>query len=80
MEWTLHIAIFKMDNQQGPTVQHITLRSRLYSCLDRKGVWGRMAIYVHMAESLHCSSKSITAVFIGYTQIQNEKLKTFKEK
>ena len=37
-----HTAIFKMDNQQGPTVQHRELCSMLCSSLDGRGVWGRM--------------------------------------
>ena len=32
--WTCTIAIFKMDNQQGPTVQHMELCSVLCSSLD----------------------------------------------
>ena len=34
----VHTAIFKMDNQQRPTVQHIKLYSRLCSSLDGRGV------------------------------------------
>ena len=37
-----HTAIFKMDNQQGPTVQHRELCSMLCGSLDGRGVWGRM--------------------------------------
>ena len=33
-----HTAIFKMDNQQGPTVQHMELCSMLCGSLDGKGV------------------------------------------
>ena len=35
--------------------------------------WGRMEIY--MAESLSCSSETITTLLISYTQIQNKKFK-----
>ena len=38
----VHTAIFKMDNQQGPTVQHRELCSVLCGSLDGRGVWGRM--------------------------------------
>ena len=31
-----------MDNQQGPTVEHMELCSMLCSNLDGRGVWGRM--------------------------------------
>ena len=34
--------IFKMDNQQGPTVQHRELCSMSCGSLDGRGVWGRM--------------------------------------
>ena len=42
----VHSAIFKMDNQQGPTVQHrelCSLRHTRLLCgsLDGRGVWGR---------------------------------------
>ena len=40
----------KMDNQQGPTVQHRELCSLLCSSLDARGVWGRMNTCVCMAE------------------------------
>ena len=45
-------AIFKMDNQQGPTVQHRELWSMLCCSLDGRGVWGRMDTCICMAESL----------------------------
>ena len=35
----VHTAIFKMDNQQGPTVQHRELCSVLCGSLDGRG-WG----------------------------------------
>ena len=34
----VHTAIFKMANQQGPTVQHGELRSMLRGSLDGRGV------------------------------------------
>ena len=34
-----------------------------------------MCIYVCMAGSLCCSSESVTTLLIGYTPIQNKKLK-----
>ena len=50
-----HTAVFKMDNQQGPTAQHRELCSVLCGSLDGRGVWGRMDTCVYIAESLHCS-------------------------
>ena len=34
--------------------------------LDGTGVWGRMDTCVCVAESLHCSPETITALLIGY--------------
>ena len=39
-------AIFKVENQQGPTVKHIELCSILCSSLDGRRVWGRKDTYV----------------------------------
>ena len=70
-----HTAIFKMDNQQGPTVEHIELCSMLCGGLDRRGVWGRMDTWTCMAESLHCSPESIITLFLSCIPMQNKKLK-----
>ena len=56
----VHNAIFKMDNQQGPTEQHREVCSMLCGSLDGKGVWGRMDTCTCMAEFLHCSPETIT--------------------
>ena len=45
--------------------------------LDGRGISGRMDTCICMAESLHCSPESITTLLIGYTPIQNKKLKTW---
>jgi len=47
-----HTAIFKMDNQQGPTVEHRELCSALRGSLDGRGVRGRMDTWIFMAEAL----------------------------
>ena len=62
----VHTNIFKMDSQQGPTVEHRELCSILCGGLHGRGVWGRMdtCMYVCMAESLHCPPENIT-LFIG---------------
>ena len=74
----VHTAIFKMDNQQGPTVQQRELCSMLCGSLDGRGVWGRMDTCVCMAESLCCASEAVTTLLIGYIPIQNKKLKKIK--
>ena len=66
--WDVHVhtAIFKMDNQQEPMVQHRELYSILHGSLDGKGVWGEMNTCMCMAESLCCPPETITTLFIGY--------------
>ena len=50
----------------------------LCGSLDGRGVWGKMDTSVFMAEYLHCSPETITALLIGCTPIQNSKLKKKK--
>ena len=64
--WNVHTVIFKVDNQQGPTVQHRKLYSMLCGSLDGRGAWGRMNTCICMAESLHCSPETITTLLISY--------------
>ena len=44
----VHIATFKMDNQQGPNVQHREICSMLHGSLDGRGVSGRVDTYICM--------------------------------
>ena len=67
------IAMFKKDNQQGPTVQHRELCSMLCGSLDGRGVWGRKDTWICMAESLCCAPETITTVLIGYTPKEDKK-------
>ena len=62
----MHTAIFKMDNQQGPAVEHKELCSVLWGCLDGRRVWGRIDTCMRMAESLPYSPETITTLFIGW--------------
>ena len=39
--------------------------------LDGRGAWGTIGTCLCIAESLHCSSETITTLLIGYTPIQN---------
>ena len=71
----VHTAIFKMDNQQGPTVEHMKLCSMLCGNLDGRGVWGRMDTCICMAESLCCSPETITIMLISFTPVQKFKKK-----
>ena len=65
----IHTAVFKMDNQQGPTVWHMELCSMLCGSLDGRGVCGRMDTCIWMAEFLFCSPETITTLLISYTPI-----------
>ena len=64
----VHTAIFGMDNQQGPTVQHRGICSMLCGNQDGRGVWGRMHTYIYMAKSLPCSPGTITHCQWGIPQ------------
>ena len=76
----MHTAVFKMDNQQGPTVQHMEFSSTLCGSLDGSRVWGRIDPCICMAESLRCPPEITTTLLIGYTSIQNKKIKVKKKK
>ena len=54
-----------MDNQQGPTGEHMELCSMICGNLDGRGVCGRMDTCTHMAESLRCSPETITTLFVN---------------
>ena len=66
MDIYIYSAIFKMDYQQGHTVQYRELCSVLCGSPERRGVSGRMDthicmgthMYMYMYESLSCSSES----------------------
>ena len=60
-------AVFKMDNQQGPTVLYMELCSVLRGNLDGRGVWERMDTCLCMAELFCCAPETITAWLISYT-------------
>ena len=66
--WTciMHTALFKMDNQQGPTVWHM---GPLLNVMWQPGWEGSLGqngyMYICVAESLGCSPKTIT-LLIGY--------------
>ena len=61
----IHTAIFKMDNQQGPAVEHRELCSMIRGCLDGRRVCGRIDTCMCMAESLPYSLETITTLFVN---------------
>ena len=72
----MYSAIFKVDNQQGPTSQPREPCSMLCGSRDGRKVWGRMDTCVCMAESLFCSPETAPILLIGYIPIQDKSLKT----
>ena len=44
----IHTAVFKMDNQQGPTIQHRELCSMSCGSLDGRRRFGEEWIHVHV--------------------------------
>ena len=62
----VHSAIFKMDNQQGPTVEHRELCLMLHGSLDGRGVCRRMDTCICMTEFLCYSPEIITTLLISY--------------
>ena len=62
----VHTATFKMENQQGPAVEHRELCSVLCGSLDGRDVWRRKDTCVCMAESLRCPPETITALFVNW--------------
>ena len=74
----VHTAIFKMENQQGPTVERREPCSVLRGSLDGRGVWRRMGTCTCMAESLHCSSNyhnTVNQIYPNTTGVGVEKNK-----
>ena len=76
----VHTAVFKMDNQQGPTVQPWNSAQCYVPALFGMGVQGRRDICMCMTRSLCCSPETTTTLLIGYTPIQNKSLKFEKTK
>ena len=56
-----------MNNQQGPTVQHIELCSVFCNNLNGKGIWKRIDTCVCITESsLCCPPETVTTLLTGY--------------
>ena len=62
----VHTAVFKMDKQHGPTVQHKELCSMLCGGLNGRWVSGRMGLGICMTESLHCSPETHISAILQY--------------
>ena len=69
----VHTAVFKMDNQQRPTVQYKKLCSMFCGSLDGRADWGRIDTCICMDESLQCSPETVTTLIINLLQIKSLK-------
>ena len=65
----VYSAIFKMNYQQGATVQPREL-SMLCGSMGGRGVWGRMDTCMCMAESLCCSEIPET-ISVQFSSVQS---------
>ena len=62
----VHPAVFKMDDQQRPTVQHRELCSILHSW-NMKRIWKRIATCICITESLCCIHETNIILLIKYS-------------
>ena len=67
------------DGASRVSVTHMELCSVLLLCasLDERRAWGRMDTCICISESLCCSPATTTTLLIGYSPIQNRKVKVF---
>ena len=81
-EMDMYIWLFKIDNQQGPTVLDKELCSVLCGSLDGREVWWKMNTRICMAESLCCQPEIITLLisYISHTYTYTNKKFKFKKK
>ena len=68
-DWHIHTSIFKIDNQQRPTVQHRERCSIFCNNLNQKRIWKRIDTCIHITESLCCTHETNTTLLINYTPI-----------
>ena len=74
-----HAAVFKMRLCIAQDLLYSTGNSsQLCGRLDGRRVWRRMDTCMCMAESLCCPLATITTLLLGYTPVQNKKLKKKK--
>ena len=54
------------------------LNNKKCGILDGRGVWGRMDTCIYMEESLHCSSETITTLFVNWLYHSTTSTKSLK--
>ena len=62
LDWHVHTATFKTENQQGLTVCHNELCSIFCNKLNGKRIWKRIDICVCITESLSCIPEANTTL------------------
>ena len=68
-----------MENQQGPTVEHMQPCSMLCGSLEGRGVWGKMiCVYLWLGPFAVDLKLSQHCLLISYTPIQNKKFENKK--
>ena len=65
----VHTTIFKINNQQGPTVQHKERCSIFCNKLNGKRIGERIDTCICITESLCCTPETNTTLLINYTPI-----------
>ena len=61
-DWHVHTAVFKTDNQQGPTVQHRDLYSIFCNNRNGKRIWKRRDTCICITESFCCIPETNTTL------------------
>ena len=70
-DWHIYTAVFKIDNQQGCTVQHRELYSIFCNNLNGKRIW--KSIDICITESLCYTSETKTTLYMNHTPILKNK-------
>ena len=65
----IYSAMFKIDNQQGPPVQHRELCSVFCNNLNGKRIWKRIDTCTCITESLCCTPETNTTLLINCTPV-----------
>ena len=68
--------MYKMDHQQGTTVQDREFCSKPRGSLDRRGIWGRTETCVCMAESTCSLPETITTLLTCYECLSAKSLQS----
>ena len=76
LDWHVHTAIFRIDKQQGPTMQHRDHCSVLCDDLNGKQIWQRIDAFICISGSLCCTSETNTPLLVNY----NIKKRNWKNK